>query len=247
MLTFWANICETDVESYACTLMLPEYMAHLQLSTFHFSHQPHNLDGRRPLVLTFFSTGRVEDTTLKPEEHALPLLQYVCPSISASVVRIPAAEDSVWLWNSVAQNSDFVLTERQSMRLFFEMSDPPDFLPAPHPFPAKDAFVSVSRKTAFLGRGILRSYFEKWISRLGASVTSDNGVKFSPCAGGFTFEINDIGGDFLIENDSIFNDLLVYSHLKKLFDDAASQYSLNIDRQKVAVSNEGLTIPLTDR
>ena len=51
MISLWAPLNESDVEAYAGTLVLPDYLSHLRLRPFKFDQQTESSDGQQPLKL----------------------------------------------------------------------------------------------------------------------------------------------------------------------------------------------------
>ncbi len=235
MLSFWANIDESDIEAFAGTLLLPPYMSHLSLAPFQFVNQPPNFDGRQPLVLTYIAEGRVEELPISPKKHALALLHYSLPSLAADSVKLPGRE-AIWNWASPPPPGNFsshtlnVPPARKppgdfKCRIFFEpvrkSLNPDRTAPVFSPF---QTYVSVSRRELFIGMQVFSAYFQAWIAQLtGSEVPPDDGepdslpsasfCSLEPTANGIGFSTDKIGGELLVEEDFVFPDLLRFAGL----------------------------------
>ena len=89
MISLWTILTEHDVEAYAATLVLPDYLAHLRLRPVRFMERGPNCNGREPLRLTYEGERRIEDFDLRPEEHAAGMIRHVCPGVDAARIRLP--------------------------------------------------------------------------------------------------------------------------------------------------------------
>lgn len=97
MICLWVVARVSDVVAYAAMLLLPAYLAHLELAPFEILRQSPVRDGREPLVLAYLGEGRLEQFALDPHDHALGLIQFLAPGIDTSRVQLPQ-DDAAWLW-----------------------------------------------------------------------------------------------------------------------------------------------------
>ena len=109
MISLWVVVRESDVEAYAATLLLPSYLAHLQLAPLRLAEQAPVRDGREPLVLTYLGDGRLEHYPLDPRQHALGLIRFLARA-STPRIQLPQ-DDAAWLWPDP--------THRLAMRVYF--------------------------------------------------------------------------------------------------------------------------------
>ena len=248
MLCLWAMIDERGVEGYAATLILPPYLAHLELAPFRFASQAANSDGREPLVLTYVGEGRVEEYPLCPKEHALPMIQFVCPGVVASRIRLPQ-DDASWHWeggkglgtrdwgkegigdwglgiraharsaSSNPQsptpnhfpNPQSLIPNPPSMRIYFETASRTLHERLGHPV-GQDAYVSVSRRHAFLGRPVVEAYLRAWLRRLGLD-DSGAGFDFGGPSAAIELVAGSVGGQLLLDDEVVAGDLLQFAGL----------------------------------
>lgn len=247
MLTFWGLLEESDIESYAASLLLPEYMSHLRRSPFHFDDQPPNPDGRQSLVVVYLGEGRIEEYVLKPRKHAAGLLHSVCPAMNPASIRIPP-EESVWNWSTAftkkSKNApDAVVAP--TMRLFFEAvfsPIPPETAPS---FDPAICHVSVSRREMLLGRSVLQHYFNAWLTRLeGRETISPDALEIEPIAEGWQFQGDRIGGRFFLQEGDVFRDLLAYAGLARPLGDVADLVEFDFESTAAEIADDGIRFHL---
>lgn len=169
MIDFWARIDETDVENYAKTLILPEYMSHLKLRPFSFSEQVESASGREPLTLAYVGDGRLEELTLEPERDAAALIASLDLGVDVEKIQI-ATSGPCWTWNDFGPTHPFFsrpldeesaeddAAARRFLRVYFEPREK-RFL-RELTFDASDAYVSVSRREIFFSWRVLRACLE---------------------------------------------------------------------------------------
>ncbi|MBR4834074.1 MAG: hypothetical protein IKU86_07070 [Thermoguttaceae bacterium] len=172
MIDFWARIDESDVEKYAKTLILPEYMSHLKLLPFSLSEQVESASGREPLTLTYVGDGRLEELTLEPERDAAPLIASLDLGVNVEKIRIASA-GPCWTWNDFGPSHPFYARpldstpsaaetndaeSRRFLRVYFEPKE--ERFRQELKFDACDAYVSVSRREIFFSWRVLRAYLE---------------------------------------------------------------------------------------
>ena len=76
MIDFWARLDESDVEKYAKTLILPEYMSHLNLRPFSLSEQRESASGREPLTLLYVGDrDALYEKTVDPIRRGLGIVE----------------------------------------------------------------------------------------------------------------------------------------------------------------------------
>ncbi len=189
MIDFWARLDESDVEKYAKTLILPEYMSHLNLRPFSLSEQRESASGREPLTLIYVGDGRLEELELRPERDALPLIASLDVGVDVAKIRLPNS-GACWTWSDCgpthpffsqaldAENDDAPpINDNASsrcLRVYFEPRETTFARTAT--FDAQDAYVSVSRREIFFSWRVLQAYLEARCRDLlvGFSATSDN-------------------------------------------------------------------------
>ena len=174
MIDFWARLDETDVEKYAKTLILPEYMSHLNLRPFSLSEQRESASGREPLTLLYVGDGRLEELELRPERDALPLIASLDLGVNLEKIRLPNS-GAYWTWNDFGPTHPFFSEPLESenddetapnndkastrcLRVYFEPRET-TFLQTLN-FDAQDAYVSVSRQEIFFSWRVLQAYLE---------------------------------------------------------------------------------------
>lgn len=174
MIDFWARLDETDVEKYAKTLILPEYMSHLNLRPFSLSEQRESASGREPLTLLYVGDGRLEELELQPERDALPLIASLDLGVNPEKIRLPNS-GAYWTWNDFGPTHPFFSepldsengdedapnddkTPSRCLRVYFEPRE--TTFSQTLKFDAQDAYVSVSRQEIFFSWRVLQAYLE---------------------------------------------------------------------------------------
>ncbi|MBQ8286391.1 MAG: hypothetical protein IJZ10_08815 [Thermoguttaceae bacterium] len=180
MIDFWARLDETDVEKYAKTLILPEYMSHLNLRPFSLSEQRESASGREPLTLLYVGDGRLEELELRPERDALPLVASLDVGVDVEKIRLPNS-GAYWTWSDYGPSHPFFSeplddekndeidnekddattndkASRRCLRVYFEPRKTTFSRTAT--FDAQDAYVSVSRREIFFSWRVLEAYLE---------------------------------------------------------------------------------------
>lgn len=245
MLTFWGLIEEADVEAYVSTLLLPEYMSHLTRSPFRFEKQPPNPDGLQPLVVTYTGLGRVEEFSIHPEKHASALLRTICPAMDTNSIRINE-DEAIWNWSSsYALPSDDGEMAGSAMRIHFEPTV--SALPAEvsGEFDPNECYVSVSRKEMFLGRSVLNDYFAAWLNRIsGENERKRSDLNIELIGGGVTFRGERLGGQFFLQDDPDFRELLRFSGLSRTLKDVAETVRLDLDSSETEIDADGFRFRL---
>lgn len=276
MISFWAQIEESDIEGFAGTVVLPSYMSYLKLSPFRFANQSRNYDGRTPLILTYTGEGRVEEMSLSPEKYASELLSYVLPGLSGESVRI-GKEGTIWMWNAPPsqngeQSPDFErfgleissasypnstsVESGSHMKIFFETRDQilPENVPA-REFSPFQTYVSVSRRELFVGIQILSAYLRNWVRKLtdpefpahpeSPSGTGESGVhSLRPSVNGISFTSGKIGGEFILDNDAVFQDLLEFAGLSEPLSEVSQTLVPHLNSPETQIGEIGILLKL---
>lgn len=173
MIDFWARFDESDVEKYAKTLMLPEYMSHLNLRPFSLSEQRESASGREPLTLLYVGDGRLEELELRPERDALPLIASLDLGVDVEKIRLPNS-GACWTWSDYGPTHPFFSRPLDAknddanspnddktsrfLRVYFEPRE--TTFSQTLTFDAQDAYVSVSRREIFFSWRVLQAYLE---------------------------------------------------------------------------------------
>lgn len=173
MIDFWARFDESDVEKYAKTLILPEYMSHLNLRPFSLSEQRESASGREPLTLLYVGDGRLEELELRPERDALPLIASLDLGVDVEKIRLPNS-GAYWTWSDygpshpffsrplASENDDSAPSDDDAssrfLRVYFEPRK--TTFSQTLTFDAQDAYVSVSRREIFFSWRVLQAYLE---------------------------------------------------------------------------------------
>lgn len=173
MIDFWARLDESDVEKYAKTLILPEYMSHLNLRPFSLSEQRESASGREPLTLLYVGDGRLEELELEPERDALPLIASLDLGVDLKKIRLPNS-GAYWTWNNYGPTHPFFSepldpstseaapyndnASPRFLRVYFEPCE--TTFAQTLTFDAQDAYVSVSRREIFFSWRVLQAYLE---------------------------------------------------------------------------------------
>lgn len=243
MLCFWAYIEESDIESYAGTRVLPDFMSHLKLSQFSLKEQPFNKDGLGLVVLRYIGQGRVEDVTFSPFEHAMPLLRYVFPQIPDGSLKIPSCSESIWFWKPY---NDPKNGSRYRMQLFFERTDTPNFGDFPPGFSPWQSFLSVSRSEIFIGNDVFREYFSQNMKSLGIASHPEQPLELKTIAGGFSFENSWLGGEYLLEKDEILFDILSFAGIRNQIEKISNGNLNSLLLSETDIDESGVTFHLDD-
>ncbi len=246
MLTFWALLEESDVEAFVGTLFLPSYMSYLRRAPLRFSEQPPNIDGRQPLTITYLGEGRIEEFAVYPEKHAFELLRSVCPRLDLNSVRI-SSQESIWNW-SVENRLEIKPTSAELpqpflMRLYFEPNNDSLAVDFPPRFDPRSCHISVSRRELLIGRSVLQAYCAAWIERLEGTECRTL-PKLQTLSGGVVFQGERIGGEFLLEDDGPFRDLLRFTGLERALKDVAELVSLDLENAEIDVDDDGFRFRL---
>jgi hypothetical protein len=240
MISLWALLSEADVEAYATTLVLPDYLAHLRLGPFRFDEQPESCDGQEPLRLTYCGDGRLEEYFLRPEDHALAMIRFVCSRIATSRLRLPQ-DDAKWHWNPVADPPE-------PMRVYFEPATRSLCASAPS-LPSSAAYVSVSRRQVFVGRSVAESYLRAWLETL-AIDAAEIRFEFETPSGGVEFSTGAVGGQMFLADEVVANDLIRFAGLERALAQVSDWVRLDLDsdvQDKCGVHDEGVYIRLSGR
>lgn len=246
MLSFWAELDVSAIESYARGLLLPEYMSHLALEHFEFSRQPHNRNGRAPLLLRYSGVGRAEEFLLPPEEHAPTMLERLVERIDPKKI-ILSEKDAIWNWSTAENPADGVL------RIFFS-SAPADSSPiSDRPFSAVDAYVSVSRREIFLSHKPLREYV---LQRCRAALRPDSPLltpvaadrlTIETLAGTVGFRFGALAGTFLPGDEESSRALVRFARLDEPLGQLADYVTRNFMTGGVRLDDDGLHLPLVPK
>jgi hypothetical protein len=239
MLSLWALIDQSAVEGYAATLVLPAYLAHLELKPFSFASQVPNGDGQEPLVLTYLGEGRLEEYRLYPKDHALAMIRFVCPGVVASRVQLPR-DDASWHWDPAEPGA--------GMRVYFAPTSQV-LNQRVGQAPAQDAYVSVSRRHVFIGRAVAEAYLRAWLRRLGLD---DAGARldFTAPSAAIEFAAGPVGGEMFLDDEVSTRDLLQAAGLDVALAQLGEYVQLAFDtfpREGCGVLADGIYIPLAAR
>ena len=211
MIALWVAADEADVESYLATLILPAYLAHLELAPFRYERQAGNRDGREPLVATYVGQGRREEYRLDPRGHALGLIRHLNPRIVTARVQLPQ-DDAGWFWPASNGSSP-------AMRVYFAPTS--QVLGETRPCPAPEAaHISVSGRHAFVSRGVLDEYLLAWMRRLGIDgekLAVDTGAT----SGSIEWTFGRCGGQLQLDDPATANDLLRFAGLLEVLEDVS--------------------------
>lgn len=205
MISLWVVARESDVEAYAASLLLPCYLAHLQLAPFRVAQQAAIRDGREPLVLTYLGEGRLEHYALDPRPHALGLLGFLVPGIDTSRVQLPQ-DDAAWLWPDPADSRAMRVYFSATAQVLNEALDEPV---------GQQAYVSVSQRLAFVGRPVLEKYLRAWLARL-AIRHGDLTLALGAVSGAIEFQSGAVAGQMLVDDEVSSSDLLRFARLDRV-------------------------------
>jgi hypothetical protein len=202
MISLWAWVEPSDVEAYAASLLLPDYMSHLHLAPVAFASQAPHRDGREPLVLTYVGEGRLEEFRLEPEEHALGLLRPPAPGVIDSRVQLPR-DDASWSWSGSEGCGE-------KMRVCFAPTTAALGVRS-RKAPSDQAYLSVSRGHVFVGRALVEDYLRAWLEHLGLRADAVEVALVTP-SGAVELSAGAIGGQMLLDDVTI-RDLLGFARL----------------------------------
>jgi hypothetical protein len=237
MLALWVLASPADVKSYAATLILPSYLAHLQLAELDFANQAAHRDGCEPLVLRYRGEGRVEDYELDPQKHALGMIRFFCPTIDPGRVQLPK-DDARWFWPS-ATNAE------QVMRIYF--SPVAGTLGRTSPRPQfSEAYVSVSRGHVFLGLPAVQAYLAAWLEHIGLS-TDQLSMESGVASGAIEFRAGRIGGQLFVDQLAVAEDLIGFAGLRSTLSEVRTVAALDLQSPggRCGAFADGVYFPLS--
>ncbi len=237
MISLWANLTESDVEAYAATLVLPPYLAHLQLQPFRFAVQEDNCDGAEMLQLTYSGDGRMEEYGLEPERHVLSMIRSVCAEIDELRIQLPR-DDASWHW-AASDEAD------ARMRIYFGPTT--EVLhQSTTPVPSEEAYVSVSRRHAFIGRAVVESYLKAWLRRLGIEAAEIH-CDFETPSAGIEFTAGPVGGQMFLDDNVVAEDLMRFAGLDRALDHIKDFVEIDLDApEDCGVHQDGIYISLAE-
>jgi hypothetical protein len=239
MIALWVVVREVDVEAYAATLLLPSYLAHLELAPLDISRQSPVQEGREPLVLTYTGEGRLEQYALDSREHALGLIRFLCPGGDTSRLQIPQ-DDAVWLWPAPGDGHALRVYFSATAQVLHRSLDAPV---------GQQAFVSVSRLTAFVGRGIVESYLRAWLAHL--NITQDGLiVSLGKSSGEVEFQAGAVAGQLQVDDPVSAADLLRFAGLDRRLAELAELVELDFSppaAESCGVRDDGVYLRLTPK
>jgi len=259
MQIFWGNIQESEISTFAGTLILPDYMSHLQLVPFRFASQPPDRNSDQSLVLTYTAPGRIEEFELEGKDHAIDLLCYTCTELKREQIK-PPEKGALWSWPSAYHHELFGNQDQETenaekienndknkiMRVFFEPVEPVLGVSSPVPIPPEKAHLSISRKELFFHREVIIAYFCSRIASLGVSLKADD-VQLSLTPLGFLCSSSTICWEWGPEPDRIFHDIVHFAdlgHWLKMFQKLISPV---LGSFETSISENGLSIRIIDR
>jgi hypothetical protein len=219
MISLWALFRERDVETYAGTLVLPSYLAHLGLGPFGLAAQAPNRDGREPLVLTYLGEGRLEEYRLAPQDHALAMIRFACPGINPARVQLPQ-DDASWHWGSAGE-------AREVLRIYFAPTSRALGATLGRPI-GQEGYVSVSRRLVFVGRPVVEAYVNAWLERLGIE-PGEAKFEFGTPSSGIEFVAGSVGGQMFVDDRVTIEDLLRFAGLDKVMAQLGEFVALDLD------------------
>jgi hypothetical protein len=237
MIALWVFASPADVESYAATLLLPSYLAHLQLQDVQFSTQAVHRDGREALVLQYQGMGRLEEYRLQPPEHALALIRFLCPQVQAARLQLPQ-DDASWFWPPPGD-------PQQTMRIYFSPSASVLGQSRDRP-PSSEAYVSVSRGHVFIGPQVVQAYLDAWLKHLGLPVEPLE-LQCGTPSGGVEFRTQRVGGHLFVDADAVAEDLLLFAGLAPALADVEAMARLDLQHprdSRCGVFPDGVYLPL---
>jgi hypothetical protein len=216
MISLWVVARESDVEAYAATLLLPSWLAHLELAPLRFAEQAPVCDGREPLVLTYVGEGRLERYGLDPREHALGLIRFLSPGVDSSRIQLPQ-DDAAWLWPDPA--------DPHAMRVYFSATSQVLNQSSDEPV-GQQAYVSVSQKIAFVGRPVVQRYLRAWLGRL-AIAPDGLALVLGGVSGALEFQAGPVAGQMLVDDEVSSADLLRFAGLDRILAELSDTVTLD--------------------
>lgn len=240
MISMWLTWTERDIEAYAATLMLPSYLSHLHLQPLKFTAQPESCDGQESLELTYVGDGRVEEYALAPQDHVLAMIRFACPGIETSRIQLPR-DDACWHWTTSDEAP-------QKMRIYFAPTTQV-LHGGTVAVPSAQAYVSVSRGHAFIGRSVVESYLKAWFERLGLDA-AEIGCEFDTPSAGIDFEAGPVGGQMFLDDQVVAEDLIRFAGLDKVLTHVSDHVELDMDsagQDDSDIREDGIYISLSQR
>lgn len=247
MQHYWGIIHETDVSSYAGTLILPEYMSYLQLTPFQFTDQPKDKNPAQNLLLIYSTAGRVEELELNSTEHAVNLLCHVYETLDQNLITLPNS-GMHWHWPFFLSSNDHwdrdVSDNKAVMKIYFEPTCQVLNRASEVPFAPEKAYLSFSRRKLFIHQEVIFEYYRQKMLALGYSVNTDQ-FDFSMTSLGFICTDQQIAWEWIPEWDDIFNDLLIFSGCRHWIDHLKNVLSINDRTIDINIEKEGVYVDIS--
>ena len=242
MLSFWAELDVSAIESYARGLLLPDDMSHLTLERFDFTRQPHNRDGRTALLLHYVGVGRVEEFSLPPEQHVRGMLERLPERIDPEKISF-SEKDALWNWNAASPS-------KAVLRVFFRPASQRPVSVAKEPYPSDQAYVSVSRREIFFAQNVLRDYI---LVRCRETLRPDSPL-FDPetaerlttetHAGTVHFRLGTLAGSFLPGDEKSSRDLIRFARLEEPLTQLTDYVTRDFQKGRALLDEEAFRLPL---
>lgn len=239
MISFWAHLTGSDIESYARSLILPDFMSHLVMEPFDFGIQDHNGSGRTPILIRYSAQGRREDIRLAPENHAETFVKRLTNRIDLDKIAF-SKEGVLWNWTRPINAAEKAETEidpsdsarndvssesepdRSSLRIFFQPKKATFGQKSSRPIPPADAYVSVSRGEIFMAHHVLKDYI---VARYRQILLNPDGEIPEPVidysAGTYHFQFGAVCGSLIPDDREVEGDLVLFADLKRPLDHVA--------------------------
>ena len=198
MMIFTLTIQPEDVTRYMATVIVPGFLRNLRLEPVHFNTHSLNKDGTQALKLIYKAAGRVEELDLDPEEHALPLLREVLPSLALQNVNL-VENSTLWTWND------------EVMQIHFQVQTPP--VTIDEMIPTEEAYLSVSRREIFLSQKLFRRYFACKYAQLGLNFPEHAEVAWNPSVGGILCHAEKVSSQLVFTDTEAIEEILGFAHL----------------------------------
>lgn len=233
MLNFSVEVSVEEIASYLSSHFLPEYFQNMSLKSIVLDSDALNWDGSQPLRVTYSVPGRIEDFELFPQEHAFQIIRSIYPFFQTEKVQfIP--NSSMWLWDNEKMTIYFMQKEQETE-------------PSGEVFHSDEAYLSFSRKQAFLSFDVIQEYLAAQMGELGMDLKDDFPIYWDDSCGGLVYRNGNVRVQWFLSAENSLKDVFRFVGLDSAFVQMKEvvEPQIEIDAISSSVFSEnGLTIPL---
>ncbi len=234
MLNFSVEVRAEEIASYLASHFLPEYFRNMSLRQIVLDPDSLNWNGSQPLRVTYSVPGRIEDFELFPQEHAFQIIRSIYPCFQSEKVQfIP--NSSMWLWDNEKITIFFMLKEQETE-------------PSGEVFLSDEAYLSFSRREAFLSFEVIQEYLEAQLGGLGVDLKDDDSpIYWDDSCGGMVYRNGNAKVQWILSAENSLKDVFHFVGLDTAFIQMKEYVKPRIEIGTISssvFSEKGLTIPL---